>query len=411
MTTHIQAAIEALTRYTPKQEIRYENDGTAYEVPACHEDAHGQYFYRQDVLAALQAAQPVQSIDTEDERAMFDSWHRKEYPGIEFKLVMEERWNSWQARAHIAQRAPVAGTIAAYLVRSPNTGKERFMSKSKKYLIDMWENKGYEVVPMFAAPAPIADAKKVRLWRCTLCEEQVTERCADSFCSAKSAPIADEVAGALRANLVEAAAILRKYEAYHRSKGAAESIEKAEVNAELAGRFEATIAMANTEPLPFGDGTKPREWTQAEKDQLHKVLAEYPPERPLPLLPYSPHGVFGSDQMRAYVLADRAARQAALAVAGQELSDTDIETIWRSMPGGPAGWLKSFGYLQFAREIETAILDGAAPAGHAEPVAWASCDKIGNGLRALTKFSTEESEIDRFVAARQAQYPALIVSR
>lgn len=48
----------------------------------------------------------------------------------------------------------------------------------------------------------------------------------------------------LLADLTEAAAILRKYEAYHRAKGTEESTAKAEVNAELAGRFEATIARA-----------------------------------------------------------------------------------------------------------------------------------------------------------------------
>lgn len=49
----------------------------------------------------------------------------------------------------------------------------------------------------------------------------------------------------LRADLQEAAATLRRYEQLHRAKGTAESIEKAEVNAALALRFEQTIAKAN----------------------------------------------------------------------------------------------------------------------------------------------------------------------
>jgi len=45
----------------------------------------------------------------------------------------------------------------------------------------------------------------------------------------------------LLADLTDAAAQLRKYETLHRAKG---HLEKAEVNAALAARFEATIAAA-----------------------------------------------------------------------------------------------------------------------------------------------------------------------
>jgi len=48
----------------------------------------------------------------------------------------------------------------------------------------------------------------------------------------------------LLADLIEAAAILRRYEALHRAKNTEESTAKAEVNAGLAARFEATIAKA-----------------------------------------------------------------------------------------------------------------------------------------------------------------------
>lgn len=52
----------------------------------------------------------------------------------------------------------------------------------------------------------------------------------------------------LLADLVEAAATLRRYEALHRAKATAESTEKAEVNAGLATRFEATIKKAGGQP-------------------------------------------------------------------------------------------------------------------------------------------------------------------
>ncbi|WHU44510.1 hypothetical protein [Pseudomonas fulva] len=51
-------------------------------------------------------------------------------------------------------------------------------------------------------------------------------------------------APALLADLVSAAAQLRQYEVLHRAKGTAESLAKAEVNANLAARFEQTIAKA-----------------------------------------------------------------------------------------------------------------------------------------------------------------------
>jgi len=51
-----------------------------------------------------------------------------------------------------------------------------------------------------------------------------------------------EANAALLADLTEAAATLRLYEELHRAKGTDESTAKAEVNAALAARFEATIA-------------------------------------------------------------------------------------------------------------------------------------------------------------------------
>ncbi len=50
----------------------------------------------------------------------------------------------------------------------------------------------------------------------------------------------------LLADLITAAGTLRHYEALHRAKDTADSLKKAEVNAELASRFERTIAAATS---------------------------------------------------------------------------------------------------------------------------------------------------------------------
>lgn len=51
-------------------------------------------------------------------------------------------------------------------------------------------------------------------------------------------------APSLLADLITAAGTLRHYEALHRAKNTEESTAKAEVNAQLAARFEMTIAKA-----------------------------------------------------------------------------------------------------------------------------------------------------------------------
>ncbi|AJG13829.1 hypothetical protein RK21_02321 [Pseudomonas plecoglossicida] len=65
-------------------------------------------------------------------------------------------------------------------------------------------------------------------------------RTAEGFANAKLIAAAT----LLLADLTEAAAQLRKYETLHRAKGTQDSLAKAEVNAELASRFEQTIAAA-----------------------------------------------------------------------------------------------------------------------------------------------------------------------
>jgi len=65
-------------------------------------------------------------------------------------------------------------------------------------------------------------------------------------------------------------------------------------------------------------------------------------------------------------------------VAGQvavpEMTDAEIVSVWQGMPGGAEGWLKQFGYLQFARAVLA-----AAPAAPAQakplPAGWISVDE------------------------------------
>lgn len=47
-------------------------------------------------------------------------------------------------------------------------------------------------------------------------------------------------------DLIDAAAQLRAYETLHRAKGTSDSMAKAEVNANLAARFEQTIVKATS---------------------------------------------------------------------------------------------------------------------------------------------------------------------
>lgn len=54
----------------------------------------------------------------------------------------------------------------------------------------------------------------------------------------------DTIHARMLADLREAASTLRRYETLHRAKNTDESTAKAEVNAALAERFEATIALA-----------------------------------------------------------------------------------------------------------------------------------------------------------------------
>lgn len=56
------------------------------------------------------------------------------------------------------------------------------------------------------------------------------------------------------------------------------------------------------------------------------------------------------------LLADIASSQAP--AAGVGMTDEQIVEVWNSMPGGPDGWLKNFGFIQFARALLAAQAGG-----------------------------------------------------
>jgi hypothetical protein len=50
-------------------------------------------------------------------------------------------------------------------------------------------------------------------------------------------------------------------------------------------------------------------------------------------------------------------RQEQAQESSELLTDDKIVEVWNNMPGGPTGWLVHFGYTQFARRIEAAVVE------------------------------------------------------
>lgn len=66
---------------------------------------------------------------------------------------------------------------------------------------------------------------------------------------------------------------------------------------------------------------------------------------------------FNATGLIAFVRATQAATAAPVrADVPAELTDEAIDGLWSAMPGGPDGWLKQFGYRQFARSIARHVL-------------------------------------------------------
>lgn len=66
-----------------------------------------------------------------------------------------------------------------------------------------------------------------------------------------------------------------------------------------------------------------------------------------------------------------------------ELTNDQITDIWEAMPGQPEGWLKQFGYIQFARAIEAEVASRLA-------------SKVGNAsLEGLTSYEPSDDGMFR----------------
>lgn len=143
MTTPIQAAIEALTRWTMK--INGDN-------PSMEESPDGNWYWREDVhRAVLQAAQPVQgSIDTPEFHKLLLTWESSMYPHSASAL----RNLITHIDAHIAQRAPVADAPKLVPVRDAALiARVQQARRSVGTIRDADE----AMLARQAAPAPIAD--------------------------------------------------------------------------------------------------------------------------------------------------------------------------------------------------------------------------------------------------------------
>lgn len=81
---------------------------------------------------------------------------------------------------------------------------------------------------------------------CTIVGGDAVHGSASAVTDWKADAVLISAAPELLADLIDAAATLRSYEALHRAKNTDDSLKKAEVNAELASRFERTIAKATS---------------------------------------------------------------------------------------------------------------------------------------------------------------------
>jgi len=92
------------------------------------------------------------------------------------------------------------------------------------------------------------------------------------------------------------------------------------------------------------------------------------------------------------------------------LSDAQIVSIWQGMPGGPDGWLKQFGFMQFARAVIAANQPAAAPAIQVQPSiikTWVQrLNAVDPGLRKKAREEAKDAEIAELRAALVAK-PAI----
>jgi hypothetical protein len=96
------------------------------------------------------------------------------------------------------------------------------------------------------------------------------------------------------------------------------------------------------------------------------------------------------------------------AVAVPEMTDEQIVKVWQDMPGGPDGWLKQFGYLQFARALlATAPVPCAVDLLEEIAQSWDGCEypdamikDIGAALRHdFARFAAPSAPVGAVLAA------------
>lgn len=92
------------------------------------------------------------------------------------------------------------------------------------------------------------------------------------------------------------------------------------------------------------------------------------------------------------------------------LSDEQIIEVWQAMPGGPEGWLKSFGFLQFARAILATRQRAPVAAAVAQGAnRWPDeklVQAVGKLIKAKGRFHTEQN-----YAAVVAAYDATMAAQ
>lgn len=103
----------------------------------------------------------------------------------------------------------------------------------------------------------------------------------------------------------------------------------------------------------------------------------------------------------------------------ERLTGEEIDIIWQTMPGGPAAWLKGFGYLNFARAIEDEVhlAIGRAPLpapAQVEVAGWISVEdrlpacskKAGSlGVEVIVYPQPEKGESTAFFGCRLTDEP------
>lgn len=86
-------------------------------------------------------------------------------------------------------------------------------------------------------------------------------------------------------------------------------------------------------------------------------------------------------------------------VAAREMTDEQIVKIWQGMPGGPDGWLKHFGFIQFARAVLAATPVPCAT-DLLEEIAqsWDGCEYDGAGAETMDIGAALRQQFARFTA-------------